>query len=130
MKHEIRGLVVSVVIVLIHHHTIQDGNIFGGTLCSSQAFIFESMMGGSLHNLEASLRRFVDRLSMLGDQGKTSEMMQDVSIITTLGDMLTPCFDTDAMLLWVKPTFQFVLNLQQRHCSNWKDVLVLTGAST
>ena len=84
-----------------------------------------AFLGGNLRNLEDSLRFFCERLQGLGRQGKTKDEFGVLSYSAAMIHL--HCLVVDAMLLWAKPTFQFVLNLQ-RHYADWREAWTLTGA--
>lgn len=103
---------------------LKEGKVIGGIYCNILAIVFDTIIGKSLHDVEASLRKTWNQAAELG-QGKIFPWQSDAVVVTGI---LTSWYALiiDAMLEWIKPTLQYVRNLQSNP-SNWREVLMLNG---
>lgn len=100
---------------------LQIGDIVHATYCVSQAFVFDTILGTNLCKLEDSLRHSIARIRELG-QGEFTPFLNHCGC-----QLLIRLDLPDAMLLWITPVLQYVLNLQISNPMNWYDVVVLSG---
>ncbi|KAI2513675.1 histidine kinase [Fragilaria crotonensis] len=79
---------------------LEVGDVVYGTYCLAMMYGTETMMGKNLEQLEASMR---------ADARSVAD------------------FSQEAMGMWMKPSMQYVLNLQKDGVSSWLEVTTLSG---